>query len=485
MTLNELLDLKEAEVRFIDVASICNDSRAIEPGALFLAYPGSGSDGRNFIPQAIAAGAKAVVYDPKDFTISNESLKVPCIPFSDLSKNLSQIARKFYGDSASKLSITGVTGTNGKTTIAYQLAEAYNVLHQKSAYIGTLGEGAFDTLRPLSNTTPDALCLHRLFGQYVSEKMTNVCMEVSSHALSQGRVDGIEFEQAIFTNLTHDHLDYHGTMDSYAKAKAKLFKGDHLQVAILNGDDEYAPQMVSNLSSKTRLLTYGMNKACDVYATECKINKQGSKMTVSSPWGQYCIEVNSLGLFNLYNTLAIFTSLMCKGFSATQVIAVLKSLKPSSGRMEIISSTPTVIVDYAHTPDALKNALKTLRPLCDGRLIVVFGCGGDRDHAKRPLMGKEASKCADEIIVTSDNPRSEDPNQIIADVCKGIPSEGISLLTITDREQAIQQAVQSATPDDIILIAGKGHESYQEVGGKRRYFSDQVFVRSLFDNSVK
>jgi UDP-N-acetylmuramoyl-L-alanyl-D-glutamate--2,6-diaminopimelate ligase len=303
-------------------------------------------------------------------------------------------------------------------------------------------------------------------------------MEVSSHALSQHRVDGIEFKQALFTNLTLDHLDYHHTMEAYAAAKAQLFANEHLEYAIINQDDEYSALMLQELKPHVKRITYGMREDCDVRVIKWHTDILGTVMTVNSPWGTHQITIKALGQFNIYNALAVFSSLMVSGYPVEQVIKIMAELKAAPGRMEIVAQAPYVLVDYAHTPDALENVLTTLRELKKGDLWVIFGCGGDRDKTKRPIMGKAASLYADKIVVTSDNPRSEDPERIINEIINGMPSSTL-IAKLVNREEAIAYALDNAQKEDIILIAGKGHEAYQQIGSTKYIFSDQDVVKKL------
>lgn len=454
-----------------------NDSRLVQPGDLFLAYPGANSDGRNYIADAVSKGAAAVFYDPDRAPKFNVS--IPVFPIPQLANHLKQIADYYYHEAMRGCHVVGVTGTNGKTTIAYQLTEAHDAFGRAAAYIGTLGQGRYDALKNLNNTTPDVLCLHRLFDEYRKMGVRQICMEVSSHALSQGRVDGIPFQQAIFTNLTHDHLDYHQTMEAYAAAKAKLFAWPTLAYAILNADDPASEIMASACLKKTQKLRYGLKKNCDVHAAAYQMNMNGTQLTVDSPWGRVHLNLNTIGEFNIYNTLAVFSSLMLSGYDADEVIPMMSLLHPSPGRMEIVTQSPTVIVDYAHTPDALEKALLTLKALKKRELIVVFGCGGDRDKTKRPLMGRIACQYADKIVLTSDNPRTEVPQAIIEDIVSGI-DDFSHVIQILDRKEAILETLKHADPDDLILIAGKGHEDYQQIGTEKFPFSDQKVVKNFF-----
>ncbi|MCW8384902.1 UDP-N-acetylmuramoyl-L-alanyl-D-glutamate--2,6-diaminopimelate ligase [Fluoribacter dumoffii] len=461
------------------LSGIENDSRRIQPGDLFIAYAGAAADGRLFIEKARAAGAVAIAYDPCQFP-ENVTLPetIPCVPVPELATQLAAIAKQFYGDPGRFLTITGVTGTNGKTTIAYQLAQAHHLLGQGAAYIGTIGQGEVNNLQLLDNTTPDSLCLQKLLHEYTNQGIQNVCMEVSSHALAQHRVDAIEFKQAIFTNLTLDHLDYHLNMENYAMAKSMLFARESLQWAIINKDDPYQQKMAAVVKPHVKKLTYGIHQECDVKAANWSMDIHGTAIEVHSPWGQHQLKINALGQFNIYNSLAIFSSLLAFGYAPAQIIEVMAQLKAAPGRMEIVANAPYVLVDYAHTPDALENALTTLNQLKKGRLWVVFGCGGDRDKSKRPVMGTVASKHADQIIITSDNPRTEDPQVIVNEIIQGIAKSN-NVVQLINREEAIAYALNEADKNDVILIAGKGHEAYQQIGSVKHAFSDQDLVKKL------
>ncbi len=466
----------------IEISDIENDSRKIKVGDLFFAYPGALADGRLYIEQAEALGAAAIVYDPINLPQTFKVLShIPCVPVEDLGKSMAAIASSFYGAPSKNLNIIGITGTNGKTTIAYQLAQAYSLLEKPAAYVGTIGEGDVNSLQTLLNTTPDALCLQKLLAKYNRLGKNYVCMEVSSHALSQNRVDCVDFHEAIFTNLSHDHLDYHHTLEAYAEAKAKLFKKTTLKLAIINHDDQFGKLMVDSLHSNCKKLTYGFNEGSDVRVINMQTNMQGSLLELTSPWGEIKLQINLLGKFNIYNSLAVFISLMANGISLHDAINVMTKLKPAPGRMEVVAEKPCVIVDYAHTPDALENVLVTLNKLKKGRVGVVFGCGGDRDKTKRPMMGRIASMHADFVIITSDNPRGEEPNSIIQEIAAGITSGSAKIIKMVDRKDAIERALKMAKEDDIVLIAGKGHESYQIIGKKTNHFSDQEVVVRFLD----
>lgn len=483
MKLSELLkNLVTQKLPDVTITGLHNDSRQCQPGFVFLACPGVVSDGRNYLAEAVSAGATVILFEPHNWPAGCVLPQtVTCIPLPGLADKLPILAAQFYARPSSSLSVTGVTGTNGKTTIAFQLAQAHAALSEKAAYIGTLGEGDPFALNPLVNTTPGALCLQKLLHDYKLQKRVQVCMEVSSHALAQHRVNGIDFRQAIFTNLTLDHLDFHQSMDNYAAAKAQLFAQPTLEWAIINQDDDYAGIMRDALLPSCKLMTYGVNSECDVRAVSWQVSLKGTEIRVHSPWGMCDLQISALGFFNVYNALAIFTSLMLHGYKAAEVIKVMKNLRPAPGRMEVVNSKPYILVDYAHTPDALENVLVTLGKVKEGKILVVFGCGGDRDKSKRPVMGNIAARHADIAIMTNDNPRNEDPLQIMQDIEKGIINKD-HLFKIPDREQAIAKALSLASPQDIIVVAGKGHEAYQQIGDVKHAFSDQEVIIRLVRN---
>ena len=476
MKLSELLHHKVVDD--VDILGLCNDSRRIQSGDLFIAYPGAVADGRKYFAQV--QHAAAVLYEPQNFPKTAQlPTHIPCIAVDSLVDKLAHFAAHFYGNPAQSLSITGVTGTNGKTTIAYQLAQAYAMLGSASSYIGTLGHGSVDSLQPLGNTTPDALCLQKLLAQDKAAGVERVCMEVSSHALSQNRVGDIPFEQGIYTNLSHEHLDYHHTMDAYAQAKAQLFATEGLQTAVINFDDAYSAIMEKNLPASCQVIRYGMQDACDVQALHWRASIGGTEVAVRTPWGVFDFQLKAVGEFNVYNALAVFASLATSAIAPVETIAKLISkLHASPGRMEIVNQQPCIIVDYAHTPDALANVLKTLQSLKPHKLWVVFGCGGDRDTAKRPTMGSIASEYADYIIVTNDNPRTESPSLIADAIVQGIPQAKAQV--ILDRKSAIHYALERAEKEDIVVVAGKGHEDYQILGEEKIYFSDKEIIQFFY-----
>ncbi len=462
MTVLSLFNLK--------FTSITADSRKVQAGALFLAYPGVHSDGRNYIEQAIQAGATAVAWESRDFAW-NPAFQIANVGVEGLKDQVGEIAAEYYGQPSQKLSVIGVTGTNGKTSVSQWIAQALTFIGQKTAVIGTIGNGFVDAQNEASNTTPDAILLQNILADFATQDARAVVMEVSSHGLHQGRVNGVKFDVAVLTNLSRDHLDYHETMEAYAAAKELLFTWPGLAISVINADDAFGQRVAAKLKAQNKsLLTYGVNQG-HVRAIDLQLHQHGLTMQVTTPQGDAIVNAAVLGRFNAYNVLAVLATLLALKVSLQDAVTAVAKLKPVAGRMQQFGGEgkPLVIVDYAHTPDALEKVLATLREQAQGKLICVFGCGGDRDAGKRPMMGCVAAKLADRVIVTSDNPRSEDPARIIAQVVSGIDG---AYLAESDRATAIKQAVQSAQSSDIVLVAGKGHEDYQEIGGVKTPFSD-------------
>jgi UDP-N-acetylmuramyl-tripeptide synthetase len=439
-----------------------------------LAYPGTHSDGRQYIAQAIAAGASAVLWESQDFAW-NPAFNVANLGVNQLKQQVGQIAAEFYQYPSRKFGMVGVTGTNGKTSVSQWIAQALLALDKKVAVIGTIGNGFIGAegqgLTEASNTTPDAILLQAMLADYAQQGAENVGMEVSSHGLDQGRVNGVEFDIAVFTNLTRDHLDYHETMDAYASAKQKLFNWPNLRMAVLNIDDSFGRKVAESLrENDLPCMTYGLKEG-DVRARELVLNQYGIIMKVLTPQGEAVLVAPVFGRFNAYNLLAVLSTLLARQVPLDDAVAAIAKIKSVSGRMQQFGGgdKPLVVVDYAHTPDALENVLMSLREQTQGKLICVFGCGGNRDSGKRPLMGAIAEKLADHVVVTSDNPRSESPALIIEQIVSGMV---VQPSIAPDRAIAIQQTIKFANKDDIVLVAGKGHEDYQEVGGVKMPFSD-------------
>jgi UDP-N-acetylmuramoyl-L-alanyl-D-glutamate--2,6-diaminopimelate ligase len=468
----------------LTVSDVTLDSRAVTPGALFLACRGRAHHGLAFLPQVLAHGARAVLYEPQG------APPLPAAPagaflgaLPGLSEHAGRIAARFFGEPSHALTVAGITGTNGKTTCAWLLAQALNYCHKPAAYMGTLGFGRPPQVSATLHTTPDAVSVQRQLETLRRQGAECVCMEVSSHALDQSRVSGVRFHTAVFTNLTRDHLDYHGTMQAYGAAKARLFAWPELSARIINVDDPFgaalaaaagAPLIVTLRQARSSVPA----GARFVRAARVTAEPGGLWIEVDSSWGSAELTVRLVGEFNVDNALTVLAVLLAWEVPLPEAVRALARSRAASGRMEMFGGrgrTPLAIVDYAHTPDALENALKAARLHCRGELRVVFGCGGDRDAGKRPLMGKIAAELADDIIVTDDNPRSEDPARIVAAILTGMSTRKPHVVE-HDRALAIRLALERSGPDDVVLIAGKGHEGYQIVGSERREFQDQAVV---------
>ena len=463
-------------------SSMTADSRHVQAGALFLAYPGAVSDGRDYIAQAIKQGASAVVWDkagfswPADWSVSN-------LAVDNLKQKAGEIAAEYYQHPSARLTMIGVTGTNGKTSVSQWIAQCLTNLGQKTAVLGTIGNGFVDTqasaLATASNTTPDAILLQGMLADFVAQQADAVVMEVSSHGLDQGRVNGVEFDIAVLTNLSRDHLDYHQTMTAYAEAKQKLFDLAGLKVAVLNADDAFGQKIASTLIKKGEtILSYGLQYG-DVRGSQLQLHDAGLSMQVSTPAGDALLAAPVLGRFNAYNLLAVLATLLALKVSLSDAVVAISQIKPVAGRMQQFGggSSPLVVVDYAHTPDALEKVLSTLREQLQigAKLLCVFGCGGDRDAGKRPLMGAIAHSLADTVIVTSDNPRSENATAIIQAI---IADNAEAYLVEEDRASAIKLAIKLANKGDIVLVAGKGHENYQEILGVKHLFDDALIAQA-------
>jgi UDP-N-acetylmuramoyl-L-alanyl-D-glutamate--2,6-diaminopimelate ligase len=493
MKLKKLLkDLPDVVVRGskeIEVTGLCADSRLVAPGNLFIAKKGITCDGARFIPQAIAAGAQAVLtdlYDPFHSAVTQ-------LIYPRIDQIEGKLARAYFHDSDQALFLVGITGTNGKTTTSYLTQFVLAQLGEPCGLIGTIEWVIGEQVFPSQQTTPDVITNYKLFQEMHHRGCKACVMEVSSHALHQGRVRGVEFDVGIFTNLTQDHLDYHHDMQSYAAAKAELFsslvsfqearKPFFPKVALLNIDDPLSEQMGRN--SPARIMTYGIEKECDLRATEITLTSKGMDMEILYQGKSHPFTSPLIGRFNVYNCLAAIGLGIARGFSLPQILEVLSRFPKVPGRLERVINPKQIpiFVDYAHTDDALYNVLQTLRELKKGRLITVFGCGGNRDVGKRPKMGAVAESLSDIAIVTSDNPRQEDPLAIIQDILQGFKEPGKPLI-IPDRAEAICKAVDLAGPDDLVLIAGKGHETYQILAHQTVDFDDRLVAQQACSNLV-
>jgi UDP-N-acetylmuramoyl-L-alanyl-D-glutamate--2,6-diaminopimelate ligase len=464
------------------IERLSSDSRRCAPGVAFLAYPGAAADGRDHIPEAIARGAAGVLWEAEGYAWRDE-WRVPNAPVRGLKRQAGELAHEFYGRPSEALWTCGVTGTNGKTSCSQWIAAALSDAGAKCGVVGTLGAGFRGALEDAGNTTPDTLELHRLLASMRRAGAAAVAMEVSSHGLEQGRVNGVAFDCALFTNLTHDHLDYHGSLDAYAAAKARLFDAGGLACAVLNLDDAFGVHLAARLRERgLRTIGYSLSPAAvapgSVTEFVAAVRIAPQRLELATSWGEAQTEFYQLGRFNVSNALGVLGCLLTYGLPFGQAVAALASLPAVRGRMQRVGDAPLTVIDYAHSPDALDKVLQVLRSVADarrGRLVAVFGAGGDRDRSKRGLMGAVASRLADRIVLTSDNPRSEDPLAIIHEIETGVSAQHA---VEADRARAIESAIAQAADADVVLISGKGHESWQEIGGRRLPFSDAAVAQA-------
>ncbi|MDW8331022.1 MAG: UDP-N-acetylmuramoyl-L-alanyl-D-glutamate--2,6-diaminopimelate ligase [Cyclobacteriaceae bacterium] len=460
----------------VEVKDICFDSRQVTKGSLFVAVKGTQTDGHQYIDRAVQQGAVAIVCEQLPDTLYEKST---CVTVKDSARALGIIAANFFGAPSQKLKLTGVTGTNGKTTVATLLYKLFSALGYKTGLISTVEYRIQDKVFPSTHTTPDPVQLNRLLRQMVDEGCTHVFMEVSSHAVVQERIAGLAFAGGIFTNITHDHLDYHKTFENYIKAKKKFF--DELQTgafALVNADDKRGMVMLQNTRATKK--TYALKKLADFKGKILANTLDGLEMDIDGRQVWFKL----IGDFNAYNLLAVYGAAVLLGEQPDEVLRILSDTTGAAGRFERVTSSAkiTAIVDYAHTPDALKNVLETIHAFRTGneQVITVVGCGGNRDRAKRPLMASIAVKLSDKVVLTSDNPRDEDPMDIIREMQTGItPSESRKTLVIPDREEAIKTACLMARENDIVLVAGKGHETYQEIKGVKHPFDDREVLKRM------
>ncbi len=452
------------------------DSRKVTAGDVFVACQGEYSDGRQYIQAALDNGAAAVIWDADGVFQWQPQWTVPNLPVRDLRARAGMVAAAYLGYPAAQMTVIGVTGTNGKTSISQWLAQALDGLGRRCAIMGTVGNGFWGHLQESSHTTLDPVTLQNTLAQLRQQGAAAVAMEVSSHGLDQHRVSGVPFSSAIFTNLTRDHLDYHGDMATYGAIKSRLFYWPGLRHAAINLDDAFGADLMVRLRQERpelNVLSYGFAEQADVRITGFQAALAGTELSLKTPWGAGRLQTGLLGRFNAQNLAACVAVLCAEGFALADVLTVLGTIQAATGRMDSVrvAGAPLVVVDYAHTPDALEKALGTLQEVkaAHSRLWCVFGCGGNRDRGKRPLMGAAAQAYADCVVVTSDNPRMEAPEDIINDILPAVPQPAY---VDADRQAAIAYAVRHAAPDDIILIAGKGHETYQDAQGEKHHFSD-------------
>lgn len=468
-----------------EITGLSLDSRTVQPGFLFLALPGTQQRGHEFISAAIERGAVVVLYDAS-CEAPKTDCAVPCVGVRDLPRYVGLIAARFYDHPSLPMRIIGVTGTNGKTSTCHFIAQGLRE-NVPCGVIGTLGNGLYgETLTPSSHTTPDAITLQAQLAAWRAVDVKHVVMEVSSHALSQHRIEGTRITTAVFTNLSRDHLDYHGDMAAYAAAKRRLFELPTLQHAIVNLDDAFGAGLFNTLPNTVQTLGYTLSATPNyppdrtVSVTRFQLDGAGVYMEIRTPWGEGVIRSALIGRHNTLNMLAALCALVVNGVHFHDAIYKLHRLVPVPGRMEVYGNSaegPWVVVDYAHTPDALSQVLNTLREYCRGRLWVVFGCGGERDVGKRPLMGEIAQRLADKVILTDDNPRREPPSAIIKDILQGM-RDPQKVPVMHGRARAIHHAVTQAASADVVLIAGKGHEEYQIIGAEKHPFRDGACVEA-------
>lgn len=471
------------------VKGLSLDSRKCCSGSVYFAVPGLQTHGLNYVEQAIENGAIAVVVDNLD-PMLQPSLKtqieasVPCVTINALASVMGEIAARFYKTNEGDCKIVGVTGTDGKTSVTYFIARLLNQRENTAAILGTTGWGFPDHLTVSELTTPDVFSVHEKISALKSLGARYVCMEVSSHALDQGRVNGIAFHTAVFTNLARDHLDYHKTIDNYAAAKRKLFEFESLCAVVLNIDDAFGSQLLQSLTG-VRCISYGAAGTAEYRLSDLQYSPQGLDLLATVPAGSFSLKTQLIGAFNAHNLLAAWAVVECLGVKIADPEGAMHKLQAVVGRMECFKeeNKPTIVVDYAHTPQALESAINSVATHCDGKVWCVFGCGGDRDKGKRAEMGRVAANHADYVIVTNDNPRSETPERIVEDIKAGIPDAAVSF-TILDRTSAIRHAILHAATNDWVLVAGKGHEDYQLFAGERTQYSDRDTVVALLQEAV-
>lgn len=468
------------------VYGIALDSRKVKKGDLFIALKGFSSSARAYVPQAVANGAVAVLVesDQDVLRICEEGDSVELF-VPELKSYVGEIASRFFGAPSKHMKVIGVTGTNGKTSVSQYLAHVLSGLGDKTGVIGTLGYGMSDDLEVATHTTPDVVKVQQILANLRGQGASCTAMEVSSHGLDQGRVDEVSFSGAVFTNLSRDHLDYHGSMEAYGNAKKALFQKPGLSFAVINFDDEYGRELVNAISANTRIISYGISEPADIAVDRIQYTHKGINAELSGPWGTVSLTCQLMGAFNLSNVMAVIGVAFAMGYDINEICQAVAELTPVMGRMQVYSvdGRPGVIVDYAHTPDALKSALEAVRQHCQGDVWCVFGCGGDRDVGKRSLMAAVAEQYADVVVVTDDNPRGEKPESIIADIMAGF-SKANNARVVHDRRTAIEQSISAAAANDMILVAGKGHEDYQEVAGERFSYSDIDVVENYLNVGV-
>lgn len=483
----EYLDYKDlVNFKNVNITGISYNSKTTKKGDIFVCLVGEHTDGHEFVKDAVDNGAAAILAEREV-----KGSKVPQVIVSCTRHKIADIADRFYSSPSKGINLIGITGTNGKTTVTHLIQKIFEENGQKCALIGTLGYklSSNGEYRDAKHTTPQAPELQATLRMIKDvEKIDNVVMEVSSHALEQNRVGGCRFDGAVFTNLTQDHLDYHITMENYFNAKAILFKKlKEDNFAVINVDDEYGQRFIDVLPEGVRCYTYGVKNKADVSAKNIEFSLNGAEFTLVTPKGEYKVSLHMNGMFSVYNVLAAITTAIAENISIEVALKALENVKGVAGRFEVVAKKPLVIVDYAHTPDGLENVLNSAREITpkDGHLICLFGCGGDRDATKRPKMGAIAEKIADKIVITSDNPRSEDPQQIITDIIAGLKSVNPEKVTVEpDRGRAIELLKTISSNNDVVVIAGKGHEDYQILKDRTIHFDDREEARRVFEGTA-
>ena len=477
MLLKDLLkDLKEVKVTgsiMAQVESLYYDSRTVTPGSLFFCIKGFNTDGHQYAVEAVGRGARIVVLE-QDLPLPESVVKVFV---RDSREAMGLIAKAYFGHASDTMDLIGITGTNGKTTTTYLVKSILEVMGRKVGLIGTIVNLIGDARIQADRTTPESLDLHRLFHRMASEGVEAAAVEVSSHSLALKRVAGCTFETGIFTNLTQDHLDFHGTLDHYRQAKAKLF--DQARTAVINVDDESGRQIQGDL--KIPAVTYGIQRPAMVYARDLEITARGVSFDLYLEGEKISVQLGIPGIFSVYNAMGAAAACMAMGVPSEAILKGLQSVQEVPGRFERLDTDTdyTVILDYAHTPDGLENILKTAREMTSERVLTLFGCGGDRDASKRPIMGEVAGRYSDYCIVTSDNPRTEDPMSIIGDILPGIQKTACPYAVVENRREAIAHALKACRSEDVLILAGKGHETYQIIQGKTYPFDEKQIVAEL------
>jgi UDP-N-acetylmuramoyl-L-alanyl-D-glutamate--2,6-diaminopimelate ligase len=483
MMLQELLEGWVDTAPAVRLTGICLDNRCIEPGEAFVAVQGQLGHGLDYAQAAVAAGAVAVIHDGLQ---PLPQLAVPAVMVNGLGDKLGELASRHFGAPSEQMTIAGVTGTNGKTSVAHFLAQSWQRVYGNAGMVGTLGYGPVGHIQSGERTTPDAIRLQQVLEDCLKAGVERLAMEVSSHALQQHRCQTVQFDAAIFTNLSRDHLDYHGDMAEYAAAKRRLFTDHAPAFAIINHDDELGKKWFGELNGGMQMLSFGLQEGAELSAKVRSMDINGMNIRIDGPWGSEDFHTSLLGEFNASNLLATAGTLALLGMPWNKVLHQLEVMQPVPGRMMRLGGElgqPVVVVDYAHTPDALEQALQAARAHLNGRLVCVFGCGGNRDQGKRPQMGRAAEMLADDVVVTSDNPRDESASMIIEDVIAGFESPDKATIEL-DRAAAIQKAIANCQPGDIVLVAGKGHETWQEIGGQKIPFSDESTILTALGDAA-